>query len=82
MIKPPSSTPDSPPYAVAMLRDVVKWVQNLTRLPQPRKVYTLATLPSAGDYDGATLPVSDGAGGLPTVTSISGSWTYPDGSTV
>lgn len=71
-----------PPVATGITADVVKWVQNLTRLPQPRKVYTLATLPTAADFDGATVPVSDGAGGLPTVTSVNNAWVYPDGTTV
>jgi hypothetical protein len=67
------------PVATGLLGDVVKWVQNLIRLPQPRKVYTVATLPTAADFDGATVPVSDGSGGLPTVTSVNGSWIYPNG---
>lgn len=80
-MKGPTAPAGSPPYAVAIVRDVVAWVQNLTRLPQPRKVYTLATLPSATEFDGATLPVSDGAVG-PTVTAVNGVWTYPDNTTV
>lgn len=68
-----------PPVTNGPLFDVVKWVQNLTRLPQPRKVYTIATLPTASEFDGATVPVSDGAGGAPTVTSINGAWYYPSG---
>lgn len=64
-----------------MQRDMVDWVRGMVRLPQPRKVYTLATLPSAADFDGATVPVSDGASG-PTVTAVNGAWTYPDGTTV
>jgi len=79
MIKPPSPPSDAPPFAVAILRDLVAWVQNLTRLPQPRKIYTIATLPSAADFAGATVPVSDGASNKPTVTSVNGAWRYPDG---
>lgn len=74
MIKAPAA----PPGIVA---DVVKWVQNLTRLPQPRKVYTIATLPPAADFDGATVPVSDGTSNKPTVTSVGGLWRYQDGNT-
>lgn len=70
------------PVATGITADVVKWVQNLVRLPQPRKVYTITTLPTASEFDGATVPVSNGAGGLPTVTSVNGSWVYPDGTTV
>lgn len=80
-MKPPVAPAGSPPFAVAIVRDFAQWVTALTRLPQPRKVYTLATLPSAADYDGATVAVSDGAVG-PTVTSVNGAWTYPDGTTV
>jgi len=81
MIKPPSPPSDAPPFAVAILRDIVAWVQNLIRLPQPRKIYTIATLPSAADFAGATVPVSDGTGSKPTVTSNGSVWKYPDGTT-
>lgn len=64
-----------------MLRDLILWVRHMVFLPQPRKVYTLSTLPSPDDYDGETIPVSDGANG-PTLTSVNGAWTYPDGTTV
>lgn len=62
-----------------MLRDLSTWVGNLIFLPQARKVYTITTLPPAADFAGATLPVSNGAGGKPTVTSINGAWYYQDG---
>jgi hypothetical protein len=68
--------PVAPPGPLA---DVVRWVQNLIRLPQPRKVYTLATLPAAADFDGATVPVSDGVSNQPTVTSVGGTWRYQSG---
>jgi len=82
VIKPPTAPAGSSPDVVAAYRDLAAWAQILSREPQPRKVYTLATLPAAADFAGATVPLSDGAGGLPTVTSINGSWTYPDGTTV
>lgn len=78
-MKAPTAPTGSPPYAVAMLRDVVQWVSALTRLPQPRKVYTVATLPSPEDFAGATVAVSDGSGSMPTVTAIGSNWVYPDG---
>lgn len=79
MIKPPSAPSEAPAFAVAIVRDLVQWVQNLTRLPQPRKIYTIATLPPAADFAGATVPVSDGTGGKPTVTSNGTIWRYQDG---
>jgi hypothetical protein len=82
MIKAPVSPAGSPPFAVAIQRDLVAWITNLIRLPQPRKVYTLATLPDATDFDGETLPVSDGASNRPSVTSVNGAWRYQDGTAV
>lgn len=79
MIKPPSAPSEAPAFAVAIVRDLVQWVQNLTRLPQPRKIYTIATLPPAADFAGATVPVSDGTGNKPTVTSNGTIWRYQDG---
>lgn len=67
------------PVATGLLADVVKWVQTITRLPYPRKVYTIATLPAPADFDGATVPVSDGAASRPTVTSVNNAWRYQDG---
>ena len=78
-MRPPSVPANAPAYAVAMLKDLTAWVGNLTRLPQKRKVYTVATLPPAADFDGATVPVSDGTSNKPTVTSVGGVWRYPDG---
>lgn len=72
--KAPETTPES--------RDLVQWVWAILRGPTARNVYTLATLPDATMWNGTTLPISDGAGGLPTVTAIGGNWTYPDGTTV
>ena len=79
MIKPPSAPSEAPAFAVAIVRDLVQWVQNLTRLPQPRKIYTIATLPPAADFAGATVPVSDGTGNKPTVTSNGTIWRHQDG---
>jgi hypothetical protein len=82
MLKAPAAPPGSPAPLVAAFNDLVRWVQTLTRLPQARKVYTLATLPTAADFAGSTVAVSNGSGGMPTVTSINDVWTYPDGTTV
>ena len=82
MIRPPVAPAGAPPYAVAILRDLVAWVSNLTRLPQPRKVYTLATLPDPDEFDGATVAISDGTAGRPIVTSVNGAWTYSNGTPV
>ena len=62
-----------------MLRDLSTWIGNLIFLPQARKIYTIATLPPASDFAGATVPVSDGTGNKPTVTSVNGAWRYQDG---
>jgi hypothetical protein len=78
-VKGPSAPAGSSPGLITAYRDLVSWVQALTRLPQPRKVYTVATLPAASDYAGATVPVSDGTGSQPTVTAIGSNWVYPDG---
>lgn len=78
-MKAPVAPPNSPPFAVAMMQDIAQWVMALTRLPQPRKIYTVATLPPAADFAGATVPVSDGTGSKPTVTSVNGAWRYQDG---
>jgi len=64
-----------------MLRDIVQWVRNIVTGPYPRTVYTVATLPSASDFAGCTLPVSDGTSNKPTVTAVNGLWKYPDGTT-
>jgi len=81
-MKAPVATASAPPYAVALLRDVVQWVSTLIRLPQPRKVYVLATLPTASEFAGATVPVSDGLASRPSVTSVNGAWYYQDGTAV
>ena len=82
MIKPPYPPADTPPWGSAMLRDLSVWVGNLIFLPQSRKVYTITTLPPAADFDGATVPLSNGAGNKPTATSVGGTWRYPDGTAV
>ena len=81
-MKAPTPPPGSPDFAIALMRDVVAWVSSMLRLPQPRKIYTLATLPPAADFAGATVAVSDGTAGRPIVTSNGTNWVYPDGTTV
>lgn len=82
MIKAPIAPTGSPSFAIAIVRDLTAWVSLLIRLPQPRKVYTITTLPPAADNDGATVPISDGVASKPTATSVNGLWKYPDGATV
>lgn len=81
MLKAPTAPAGSPAYAIALMRDVVAWVRNLTKAPQPRDVYTITTLPSAVDFNGATVPVSNGVAS-PTVTAVNGVWTYQDNTPV
>lgn len=68
----------TPPTGVSI--NLVNWVRAMFRGPSQITPYTIATLPSAADWNGTTLPVSDGTGGKPTVTAIGGAWKYPDGS--
>lgn len=79
VIKEPVGSPDS---IVASIRDVVTWVRTLRKGPDSKLPYLITKLPSATEWNGSTLPVSNGAGGKPTVTALNGLWTYPDGTTV
>jgi hypothetical protein len=64
------------------MRDVVAWVVKLRNGPGSYAPYLITELPSATEWNGTTLPVSNGAGGQPTVTAVNDAWTYPDGTTV
>lgn len=82
MLKAPTSPAGSPPFAIAILRDVVAWVRALAAQPQKLPIYTVLTKPNAVDWDGCQIALTNGAAGRPTATSINGAWTYPDGSLV
>jgi len=81
-MKPPVPPAGAPAYVPSLLAGIVQWVTAIRRGPGARIPYLTANLPNAAEWNGTTLPVSDGTGGMPTVTAIGGQWVYPDGTTV
>lgn len=71
-----------PTPAAAISKEVIDWVRAMLRGPTSRVVYTITNLPDATIWDGTTLPVSNGAGGKPTVTAVNGAWVYGEGTPV
>lgn len=71
MLKGPTAPPGAPAYAIAIMRDVVRWVGALTRQPAFLPNYRAADLPGAAEWYSAAaregrsalIFVSDEAGG-------------------
>lgn len=70
LIKAPAAPSSSPPYAVAILRDVVAWVSALAKQPANLPSYTVADLPSAADWFSSAA--GDGRSALIFVSNESG----------
>lgn len=64
------------------MQDITNWVRRIMRGPSQIQPYLITNLPDATEWNGTTLPVSNGSGSMPTVTAINGAWTYPNGTTV
>jgi len=59
--QPPIAPKDAPVWAVAMLRDIVDWVNRIRRGPQRLTSYLVAGLPDATKNTGAIVYVSNDA---------------------
>ena len=70
MIRAPTAPATSPPYAVAILRDVVGWVRAVFKQPIPIPSFTVTNLPSAAEYFSSAS--ADGKSALIFVSNESG----------
>lgn len=78
MIKAPAPPADSPPWGVAMLRDVIAWVRALSKEPAYLPSYTVSTLPSAADWytsqNSSMIFVSNESGGAVAAFTDGTNW--------
>lgn len=71
----PRAAPPAPAWAVRLLQDIVDWVEQLRRGPQPLSIYTIAAgLPDATKFRGSQIAVSDESGGFVTAFSDGTNW--------
>lgn len=82
MLKAPTAPADAPPFAVAIVRDLVAWVRAIARRPAHLPSYAVASLPSAADIYStapgtacsAMIFVRDEAGGAVPAFSDGVNW--------
>ena len=76
MANSPRAPGDAPPWAVRLTQDIVDWVEQKLRGPQPLTVYTIAGagLPDATKFRGRQIAVSDESGGFVTAFSDGSNW--------
>lgn len=74
--------PGSPPWAIELVRRINTEFTNKLKLPQGGTAYSILDLPSPTLFARKTIPLTDGAGGIPTATSDGTKWVYPDGTAV
>jgi len=79
VIEPPNG---SPPWAIELVRRINAEFTNKLKLPFGGQAYSILALPNAATYARKTIPLTDGAGGIPLATSDGSDWYYPDGTAV
>lgn len=72
----------APPWAHDLARNAQQVIDNEIWPYVRRRPVPIADLPSAADNAWKKFFVSDGASGMPEVTSNGQQWVYPDGTTV
>lgn len=70
----PRAAAESPAWASRLVQDLVDWVLNIRRGPQPLTSYTVATLPDATKFTGAMIYVSNETGGAVPAFSDNTNW--------
>ena len=70
----PRPSEGSPQWATRLAQDLTDWVMNLRRGPQKLTLYTVATAPTAANYRGAMIHVSDESGGEVPAFSDGTNW--------
>ena len=72
--KPPIAPAGTPSWGIAILRDLVQWIFARAKLPVKLPEYTVATLPSASDFQGCWVAVSNETGGYTGAISDGTNW--------